>query len=384
MLIVRLKPRKESPVLGGHPWIYSGAIDKVQGSPDEERLCRVIDAKGHFICQGLYNPISQIAVRVLTLGKETVDRSFYAARIRSAVEMRRRIMDPETSCYRLINSEGDLLPGLVVDFYHDVLVMQIATPGMEELKADLTEILSSQFPSHTIFERSNMRTRGSEGLRPSSGVLLGQVEGADISVTERGTPFLVDIFTGDRTGFYLEHRDIRQRVMSYARDKEVLDLFCYTGAFSICALKGGARSVVSVESSSPAQALLKKNMELHKIKPFVWRHIKEDVFRFLSDDRGSYDLVLCDPPAFNKELDEHLKVLGLAMTRVKPGGLLFSLAPVTSQFSPTDLVRAISRAAQNLSRKARILEPLAQSADFPFLPSHPQGMQLAGFVTYLE
>ncbi|HPS94472.1 MAG TPA: class I SAM-dependent rRNA methyltransferase [Deltaproteobacteria bacterium] len=384
MLIVRLKPRKESPVLGGHPWIYSGAIDKVQGSPDEERLCRVIDAKGHFICQGLYNPISQIAVRVLTLGKETVDRSFYAARIRSAVEMRRRIMDPETSCYRLINSEGDLLPGLVVDLYHDVLVMQIATPGMEELKADLTEILSSLFPSHTIFERSNMRTRGSEGLRPSSGVLLGQVEGADISVTERGTPFLVDIFTGDRTGFYLEHRDIRQRVMSYARDKEVLDLFCYTGAFSICALKGGARSVVSVESSSPAQALLKKNMELHKIKPFVWRHIKEDVFRFLGDDRGSYDLVLCDPPAFNKELDEHLKVLGLAMTRVKPGGLLFSLAPVTSQFSPTDLVRAISRAAQNLSRKVRILEPLAQSADFPFLPSHPQGMQLAGFVTYLE
>src|SRR5512137_1150841 len=173
MLIVKLKPRKESPVIGGHPWIYSGAIDRVQGFPEKERLCRVLDAKGHFVCQGLYNPLSQIAVRVLTLGKESIDRAFLDARIRSAIEMRGRIMDADTSCYRLVNSEGDLLPGLVVDLYHDVLVMQINTPGMEDLKAVITEILAEHFPSGNIFERSDTRSRVAEGLRPTSGALHG-------------------------------------------------------------------------------------------------------------------------------------------------------------------------------------------------------------------
>jgi 23S rRNA (cytosine1962-C5)-methyltransferase len=384
MLIVRLKPRKDAPVLGGHPWIYSGAIDKVQGSPEEERICRVIDAKGHFICQGLYNPISQIAVRVLTLGKETIDRTFLEARIHSAITLRNRLMEPETSCYRIINSEGDLLPGLVVDLYQDVLVLQIITPGMEDLKADIIEILKGHFPTARIFERSDTRTRSSEGLRPTRGPVLGEADSADLKVIEKGIPFLVDIFTGDRTGFYLENRDIRQKVMAFAHDREVLDLFSYTGAFSVCALKGGARSVVSVDSSSPAQALLKKNMELHKIKPFVWRHIKEDVFRFLSDDRGSYDLVICDPPVFNKEIEEHLKVASLAMARLKPGGLLFSLAPLTSQFSPSDLLKAISRSAHDVSRKARVITTLGQPPDFPFMASHPQGMHLTGLVVHVE
>ena len=197
-------------------------------------------------------------------------------------------------------------------------------------------------------------------------------------------PFIVDIFTGDRTGFYLEHRDIRQKVMMYAGDRDVLDLFCYSGAFSVYALKGGARSVVSVDSSSPAQSLLKKNMELHKIKSFVWRHNKDDVFRFLNDDKSAYDLVICDPPVFNKEYDEHMKLTGLAMARVKPGGLLFSLAQLTSQFTTIDLLKVIARAAKDLSRTARIIEPLAQSADFPFLPSHPQGMHMAGFVVHIS
>ncbi len=384
MLIVKLKLRKESPVLGGHPWIYSGAIDKVQGSPEKEWLCRVLDAKGHFVCQGLYNPISQIAVRVLTLGKEPIDQTFLDARIRSAVELRGRIMDADTSCYRLVNSEGDLLPGLIVDLYNDMMVMQIITPGMEDLKAQIVEILKSHFPSRTIFERSDTKSRLSEGIRPTSGVLYGHLDSTDLRVLERGIPFLVDIFTGERTGFFLDHRDTRQKVMAYARDKDVLDLFCYTGSFSICALMGGARSVVSVDSSSPAQALLKKNMEIHKIKPFVWRHIKDDVFRFLGDDRKPYDLVICDPPVFNKEYEEHMKVVGLAMARLKPGGFLFSLAPVTSQFSPSDLLKVISRSARDLSRTARILEPLAQSPDFPVAASHPQGMHQAGFVVYVE
>jgi 23S rRNA (cytosine1962-C5)-methyltransferase len=384
MLIVKLKPRKELPVLGGHPWIYSGAVDKVQGTPEKEHICRVLDSRGHFICQGLYNPLSQIAVRVLTLGKETIDREFLGARVKNAIELRNLIIDKDTTCYRIVNSEGDLLPGLVVDRYQDVLVIQITIPGMEDLKADLVDILKGHFPSHVLFERSDTRLRNSEGLRPTSGMLVGQMDNGDVKVLERGMPFLVDIFTGDHTGFYLEHRDIRQKIMAYSQDKEILDLFCYTGAFSVYAIRGGGRSVVSVDSSSPGQALLKKNMEIHKIKSFIWRHNKDDIFRFLNDDKASYDLVICDPPAFNKEYDEHMKVTGLAMARVKPGGLLFSLAQTTSQFSPTDLLKVISRSAKDLSRKARILEPLSQSPDFPYLPSHPQGMHLTGFVVHVE
>ena len=384
MLIVQLKPKKEMPVLLGHPWIYSGAVDKVQGEPEMEHLCRVLGSRGQFICQGTYNPISQLAVRVLTLGKEPIDKAFFEARIRNAITLRERIIPADTSCYRIINAEGDLLPGLVVDRYNDVLVLQAVTPFMDEIKGDLAEILKSELPSCSIFERSDSKTRSNEGFRPSIGPLHGNMESQDLVVHERGIAFAVDIFTGDRTGFYLEHKESRHKIMPYANDKDVLDLFSYTGSFSVCALHAGAKSVISVDSSAPAQVQLKKNMEIHKIKPFVWRHIRDDVARFLNDEQGSFDLVLCDAPAFGNEYEEHSKTVSLAMARLRPGGILFYLAPVTGQFSPVDLLKAISRAAQGLSRTARVLEPLSQSPDFPFLPSHPQGMHQSGFVVYVE
>ena len=384
MLIVQLKPKKEVPVLFGHPWIYSGAVDKVQGEPEMEHLCRVLGSRGQFVCQGTYNPVSQLAVRVLTLGKEPIDKAFFEARMRNAMALRERIIPQDTSCCRIINAEGDLLPGLVVDRYNDVLVLQAITPFMDEIKGDLAEILKSALPSCSIFERSDSRTRSNEGFRPSIGPLYGNMESRDLVVQERGIAFAVDIFTGDRTGFYLEHRESRRKIMSYAHDRDVLDLFSYTGSFSVCALLAGARSVVSVDSSAPAQVQIKKNMEIHKIKPFVWRHIRDDVARFLSDEQGRFDLVLCDAPAFGNEYEEHSKTVSAAMDRLRPGGILFYLAPITGQFSPVDLLKAISRAAQGLSRTAKVLEPLSQSPDFPSLPSHPQGMHQAGYVVYVE
>jgi 23S rRNA (cytosine1962-C5)-methyltransferase len=172
--------------------------------------------------------------------------------------------------------------------------------------------------------------------------------------------------------------------MHYAKDRDVLDLFSYTGSFSVCALASGAKSVISVDSSAPAQVQLKKHMEIHKIKPFVWRHIRDDAARFLGDEKGGFDLVLCDAPAFGNEFEEHSKTVSLAMARLRPGGIMFYLAPVTGQFSPVDLLKAIGKAAQDLSRTAKILEPLSQSADFPSLPSHPQGMHQTGFVVHVE
>ena len=384
MLIVALKDKKEVPVIHGHPWIYSGAVDKVQGEPEKEHLCRVLGARGQFVCQGTYNPISQLAVRVLTLGKETIDKAFFEARIRSAVALRRRIIPVDTTCYRLINAEGDRLPGLVVDRYNDMLVLQAITPFMEEIRQDLVDILKSALSECSIFERSDSKTRNNEGLRPSIGPLHGNMESQDLVVKEQGIAFAVDIFTGDRTGFYLEHKETRQKLMRYAKDKDMLDLFSYTGSFSVCALHAGAKSVISIDSSAPAQVQLKKNMELHKIRPFVWRHMRDDVPRFLNDEQGSFDLVVCDAPGFSNEYDEHGKTVALSMARLRPGGILFYLAPVTAQFGYVDLLKAIGRAAQGLSRTAKILEPLSQSTDFPSLPSHPQGMHQAGFVVYVE
>lgn len=384
MLIVRLKPGKEGPVLQGHPWIYSGAVDKVQGEPEKERLCRVLNARGQFVCQGMYNPVSQLAVRVLTMGKESIDKAFFHARVKNAIALRNAIIHGDTSCCRLINAEGDLMPGLVVDRYNDILVMQVITPGMEDIKGDLVDILRSEFPMCSIFERSDTRTRSNEGFRPVTGPLHGTTETHDLTVSEHGITFAVDILTGDKTGFYLEHRDTRQRIMVYARDREVLDLFSYTGSFSVCALKAGATSVTSIDSSAPAQVQVKRNMEINMIKPFTWRHLKEDTSRFLVDDKAFYDLVLCDAPAFGNEYEEHSRILQLAVARLKPGGVLFSLAPVTGQFGSADLLKAIHRASQGQFRTARVLETLSQSADFPFLPAHPQGMHQAGFVVYVE
>lgn len=384
MLLVRLKPSKENPALQGHPWIYSGAVDKVQGEPEVDKICRVLNARGQFVCQGTYNPVSQLAVRVLTLGKETIDKNFFQARIRNALALRTRIMPNDTTCYRLINAEGDLMPGLVVDRYNDLLVMQVITPYMEDIKGDLVDILRSELPSCCIFERSDTRTRSNEGFRPETGPLYGKIETKELTVKEHGIEFAVDIFTGDRTGFYLEHKNTRQRIMAYARDREVLDLFSYTGSFSLIALKAGARSVVSVDSSATAQVMLRRNMENHQIRPFTWRHHKDDAARFLGDDKALYDLVLCDAPAFGNEYEEHSKTLQLAMARLRPGGVIFCLAPVTAQFGSMDLLKAIHRSAHGHLRISKVLEPLSQSADFPSLPSHPQGMHQAGFIVYVE
>ncbi|HNY66687.1 MAG TPA: class I SAM-dependent rRNA methyltransferase [Deltaproteobacteria bacterium] len=384
MLIVRLKAKKEIPVAKGHPWIFSGAVDKIQGSPEEGSLCRVIDSRGKFVCQGFYNPFSQIAVRVLSRGKEPVDRAFFLQRIKRAVRMRSTLIPADTTCYRLVNGEGDFLPGLVVDFYDKVLVMQFLITGMEEMKGDIVSIFQELYPACAIHERSDVKSRSAEGLRPLSGPLSGSLAEGAVPVLEMGIPFMVDVLTGDRTGFYLEHRSNRARLMQRASGKDVLDLFSYTGSYAIYALKGGAKTVVSVESSSPALALAKKNMEMNKIAPFVWKIVRDDVFRFLQDDRGTYDIIVCDPPAFMKEVDDFEKVLGLALERLKPSGQIFATTYLGSQVTPLDFYRSVQGASEKTSRPVRIIEPLHEGPDFPIQPSHPQGVHLFGHILYVE
>jgi len=385
MLIIQLKQNKEFPVMKGHPWVFSGAVDNVQGSPDEKPgLCRVIDSSGKFVCQGFYSPFSQIAVRVLTCTKEHVDREFLRRRITRCIELRKKIINGNTTCFRLVHSEGDGIPGLIVDIYNDVLVMQFLCAGIEDFKDEVVSIFRDIYPKCMIHERSDIKSRNAEGLRPLSGPLHGELNSGEIKVVENGNPFLVDILTGEKTGFFLDHRHNRERFGSFAAGKDVLDLFSYTGSFSIYAIAGGAKSVVSVDNSSPAQSLLKKNMEINQIKPFVWKHVRDDVSRFLSNERAVYDLIICDPPSFSKDFEEYMKINSLAMARLKPGGILFTTGLLHSQFNSTDMIKAINWASEKASRNARILEPLYQASDFPVLPSHIQGAHLCGYILYVE
>ncbi|MEA3222634.1 MAG: class I SAM-dependent rRNA methyltransferase [Thermodesulfobacteriota bacterium] len=383
MLIIRLKEKKGGPILKGHPWIFSGSIADVKDKTDEHFICRVLDSKGHFVCQGMYNPDSQIAVRILTLKNEPINKDFFVSRIKNAIDFRKLIIPNDTTCYRLINAEGDCLPCLIADIYGDVIVIQFLCPGMEGFKQIIVDILRDIYPDFIIHERSDTKSRKAEGLRPNSGPVYGTLPKGDIEVIEMGLHFLVDVKTGDRTGFYLDHKTNRQRLKVISKDLDVLDLFCYTGGFSVAALAGEAKSVVSVDTSAPTLDLFKRNMALNHVKPFVWECIRKDAFAFLKEDKNMYDLVICDFPPFSKEHALYTEILTLAMARIRREGTLFVAISYCPQFSCGDLLRAISRASVTLSRPTRIISPLYQAPDHPYLASHPEGKHMHGFIVHV-
>ncbi len=384
MLIVKLKTNKEQPLQKGHPWVFSGAIDDVRGENDNSGLCRVIDNKGRFVCVGFYNPYSQIAVRVLTTTKEKTDRAFFRRRIESAIGLRRAFIPADTTCYRLINGEGDYLPGLSVDVYDKVLILQSHCPAVDNLKQDLAAILHDLYPEHIIHERSDMWTRKAEGLPLTQGTLFGNPDSGDVQCREDGKFFAVDVFNGDRSGFYLHNSTARKRLEAYARDRVVLDLFSYSGGFSVCALAGGARSVVSVDNSAPAQTMLRKNMDRNHVKPFAWQHEKTDVSAFLNQNREKFDLIICDPPALQSIPADYTKINLQALNHLKPGGILFSMGSLQPQLGEKNFYKAISRAVNDAGRQARIIEVLSQPPHFPELPTHPEGRILQGLVLYVD
>ncbi|HQG32416.1 MAG TPA: class I SAM-dependent methyltransferase, partial [Deltaproteobacteria bacterium] len=284
----------------------------------------------------------------------------------------------------LVHGEGDGIPGLVVDFYEKALVLQSLITGIEEIKSDIVSILEGLFPDFPIHERSDVKARSGEGLRPLSGPLKGSLAEGAIIVHEMGIPFYVDVLTGERTGFYLDHRRNRARLQSMASGKDVLDLFSYTGAYAVHALKGGAKSAVSVDSSSPALALAKRNMEINKITPFVWKIVRDDVLRFLQDDRSRYDIIVCDPPPFVKDIEDFEKILALVFEKLNPSGLIFATTYLGTQYTPLDFYRAVQVSSERASRNVKLIEPLYEGPDFPVLPTHPQGIHLFGHILYAD
>ena len=392
-----LRRGKEESLLRRHPWIFSGAIGRVECPSDtiaEGEIVDVHTAAGDFIARGHYQ-IGSIAVRVLTFAQEPIDAAWWRARIRSACEVRRTlglIGNAATTCYRLVHGEGDSLPGLVIDIYGTTAVVQCHSVGMYRSRMQIAEALREVYGERlaAVYDKSSQTVPYKAGLNAVDGYLMGKVATPTQEVSENGHRFLVNWEEGQKTGFFLDQRCNRELVERYAAGRTVLNTFCYTGGFSVYALSGGAGEVCSVDSSERAVALATENMQLNFGDNAAHSEVAADAVDYLKDIGDKYDLIILDPPAFAK----HHKVLGNAMqgykrlnaralSQIRPGGILFTFS--CSQAVTKELFRTtVFSAAAIAGRKVRILHQLTQPADHPINIYHPEGEYLKGLVLYVE
>jgi 23S rRNA (cytosine1962-C5)-methyltransferase len=384
MLRVYLKQGRERPVLHGHPWIFSGALENVEGTKDDLGLADIFDSRKNWLGRGLYNPKSQIRVRVLTWEQEEIDGEFFARRLGQAFALRQRQLAASTTAYRIVNGEGDFLPGLIVDRYGDFLVCQFLSAGMAQLKDDIVEALGELCPTTGIFERSEGRVGGEEGLEPAVGVLRGELPPEAIEIKENNYKFVVDIRRGQKTGFFLDQRDNRAFLPSLVRDRSVLNCFSFTGAFSVYAFGGGAKEVVTMDSSMAALQLAETNLELNGFGDAPGELLKGDAFAYLKEIDRKFDVIVLDPPSLapkRSDMDAATggyKFLNLhALRHLNPGGALLTFS--CSQHLSIDLFQKIVfGAAVDAQRKVTIVKRLSQPVDHPVSLHHPEGEYLKG------
>ena len=392
-----LRRGKEESLLRRHPWIFSGAIGRVECPSDTIAEGEIVDihtAAGDFIARGHYQ-IGSIAVRVLTFAQEPIDAAWWRARIRSACEVRRTlglIGNAATTCYRLVHGEGDSLPGLVIDIYGTTAVVQCHSVGMYRSRMQIAEALREVYGERlaAVYDKSSQTVPYKAGLNAVDGYLMGKVATPTQEVSENGHRFLVNWEEGQKTGFFLDQRCNRELVERYAAGRTVLNTFCYTGGFSVYAAAGGAKEVCSVDASERAVQLADENMRLNFGDSFPHTTLACDAVEYLKQIGDRYDLIILDPPAFAK----HHKVLGNAMQRykrlnaralsqIRPGGILFTFS--CSQAVTKELFRTtVFSAAAIAGRNVRILHQLAQPADHPINIYHPEGEYLKGLVLYVE
>jgi len=383
---IHLKKGREKPVLNGHPWIFSGAIERAEGDSESAGIADVFDHRGNWLARGLYNPKSQIRVRVLAWKKEEIDGAFFSRRISEAARLRERLLSSDTDGYRLVNGEGDFLPGLIVDRYGEFMVTQFFTAGMDAFRAVVVETLAELFKPRGIYDHSEGGVRDEEGLPPSLGALAGEEPPELIRIQENGIGFLVDIRKGQKTGFFLDQRDNRALLLPIAQEKTVLNCFAYTGGFAAYALKAGAKRVVSLDSSMPALEVAERIFELNGFDAAAYELVRGDAFSYLKNETEQFDIVVLDPPSLaHKRGDVEAaaggyKFLNLhALRRLEPGGLLltFSCSP---HISPDLFQKIVFGAAVDAGRKAQILKRLGHAPDHPVSLHHPEGEYLKGLL----
>lgn len=389
---IYLKPKKEESLLRFHPWVFSGAIQGMERKPEEGDLVEVYSSDNRFLAIGHYQ-IGSIAVRVLSFEKRPIDHQFWVDRIRSAYQLRCILglaNTPNNNTFRLIHGEGDALPGLVIDMYANTAVMQAHSVGMHrcrmEIAAALKEVVGDALQN--IYYKSETTLPYKADLNSENGYLLGQ--DVDDIALENGLKFYVDWQKGQKTGFFVDQRENRKLLEHYAKDRSVLNMFCYTGGFSFYAMRGGAKLVHSVDSSAKAISLTNRNVELNF--PGDPRHeaYAEDAFKYLERMGSNYDLIILDPPAFAKHKDVlrnalqgYRKLNAIAFEKIKPGGILFTFS-CSQVVSKENFRLAVFSAAAQSKRNVRILHQLTQPADHPVNIYHPEGEYLKGLVLYVE
>lgn len=394
---VHLRRGKEESLLRRHPWVFSGAIDRiVEGDKplSEGDVVDVITKGGEFIARGHYQ-IGSIAVRVLTFDDVAIDAKWWEERIACAKQLRESlgmVENEATTCYRLVHGEGDLLPGLVIDIYGRTAVVQCHSVGMYHSRMAIAEAIRKAYgPAiEAIYDKSSQTLPFKADLGAIDGYLWGGSENPDAVVLENGLKFKVNWEEGQKTGFFIDQRVNRDLVRQYSRGRKVLNTFCYTGGFSVAALAGGAREVVSIDLSERAVKLADENVRLNFGQEAKHEAIACNAVEYLKDIESDYDLIILDPPAFakhHKVLDNALqgykKINARALQKIRPGGILFTFS--CSQAVSRELFRTtIFTAAAIAGRKVRIIGQLTQPADHPINIYHPEGEYLKGLVVYVE
>jgi len=379
---VVLKPGREARVRAGHPWIFSGAVAAGLDGAEPGEPVRVQAASGGYLAAGYFNPRTTIAVRVLTLEDEAIDAALVGRRVDRALALRRATLPPTLAAFRVVNGEGDQLPGVVVDRYDDFLVCQFLTAGAARLASAVVSALGERLAPRGVFERSEGSVRIEEGLPSARGVLAGEVPPPYLTIEEAGDRFLVDVVHGQKTGFFLDQRESRARVRELAPGRRVLNAFAYTGAFAIAAARAGAAEVVSVDTSRPALALAEAAWVANGLAPAAGRFVTADVFEFLRSTRERYDLVLVDPPPFVRRrrdvapgLRGYKDVNLQAFRRLAPDGWLLTSC-CSQHVSWAAFREVVAAAAADAGRTARVVAEAGQPVDHPVALAHPEGVYL--------
>lgn len=391
MIHITLRHGKEQSAKRLHPWIFSGAIAKMSGTPDEGDMVKVYSADGEFLAIGHYQK-SSIAVRILSFNDIAVDQNFWNERIASAYNYRKQlglVNNSETNCYRLVHGEGDNLSGLVIDYYNGTAVVQCHSVGMfknlDSIANALQQTMGEQLTA--IYNKSESTLPFKAGIENKDGLLWGEIKTEN--ALEYGNSFFIDWIQGQKTGFFIDQRENRKLVEHYAKGKSVLNTFCYTGGFSVYALRGGAKKVVSVDCSARAIELTDKTVAMN-FPDAEHTSVVSDTFKYLDNNKDEFDLIILDPPAFakhgkvlNNALQGYKRLNMKAIEQIKKGGILFTFS-CSQAVSKEEFRKSVFAAAANTKRNVRILHQLTQPADHPISIYHPEGEYLKGLVLQIE
>lgn len=381
---------REKSLLRRHPWVFSGAVTRIEGNAASGETIDVCDFQGKWLARAAFSPQSQIRARVWTFDQqEAVDRDFFINRLQTAQQWRTWLAErDDLTGYRLIAGESDGMPGITIDRFQNFIVLQLLSAGAEYQRANLLAALQHCYPECSIYDRSDVAVRKKEGLPLAQGLVLGDEPPALLPIREHGMQILVDIKEGHKTGFYLDQRDSRLAARRFSANAKVLNCFSYTGAFAVSALMGGCEHVISVDTSQAALDVARQNVELNQLDLSKAEFVRDDVFQLLRkyrDEGRKFDLIIMDPPKFVENKSQlagacrgYKDINMLAMNLLNSGGILLSFS--CSGLMPIELFQKIlADAAIDAGRDVQFVEQYRQAADHPVIASYPEGLYLKGF-----